>query len=85
MNWHDAAYQAQSIALWVLILVLGVLVVATLKGGKGPGKQTPGGETPEQTVRRRYAAGEIDRETFQRMLADLEQTAPPACNREEVT
>ena len=66
------------------MLVLGVLIVATLRGGKRRGKQAPNGETPEQIARRRYAAGEIDRETFQRMVADLAHTAPPGRDRGEV-
>lgn len=28
-------------------------------------------ETPEQVLKRRYAKGEVDRETYQRMLDDL--------------
>lgn len=36
-------------------------------GGRGTGRR----ESPEETLRRRYASGEINRETYHRMLDDL--------------
>lgn len=33
--------------------------------------QTPARETPEDILKRRYALGELDRETFERMKSDL--------------
>ena len=35
------------------------------------GRMNGGRESAEEILRRRYAKGEIDRETYQRMLADL--------------
>lgn len=32
-----------------------------------------GGETPKEILRQRYARGEIDQDTYRRMLADLER------------
>jgi uncharacterized membrane protein len=34
-------------------------------------KRVRGGESPEEIVKRRYAEGEIDRETYERMVGDL--------------
>jgi Cu+-exporting ATPase len=47
--------------------VVGVLWVA-LSAGRDPRR---GGESPEQVLRHRYASGEIDQATCQRMLEEL--------------
>lgn len=58
---------------WILIAVLICLVawfvmsVARKNGARSEREPEP----PEQAVKRRYANGEIDRETYQRMLEDL--------------
>jgi putative membrane protein len=56
---------------WILLpLVIGLLVWAVLKNRSGP-EMRPPTETPEEILKRRYASGEIDRDTYQRMLDDL--------------
>jgi putative membrane protein len=63
-----------SIAFLVALIVGIVLVVRALSGGEMRGdRQVPPREreTPEEIVRRRYAAGEIDREEYERLLRDL--------------
>jgi putative membrane protein len=61
---------------WFLLFVLliavvwAVAAVARRSGGAPPGPRPPA-EAPEDIVRRRYAGGEIDRETYERILADL--------------
>jgi putative membrane protein len=55
---------------WILILlVIGAVVWIAIsysrRGGKNPE------ESPEQTLKRRYAKGEIDREQYDRMLSEL--------------
>lgn len=85
MSWYSMSYHTQNIAIWVLILVLAVLVVAAVSRktpGDANGKAGDSGEPPEQILKRRYAAGEIDRETYQRMLADLQRGQ--STDREEV-
>jgi putative membrane protein len=49
-------------------LLLALLVWALLRGRGGSERPT---EPPEQILKRRYAKGEIDRETYQRILTDL--------------
>lgn len=56
---------------WVLILlVIAAVVWFAASAARRNGGQ-PREETPEQVLKRRYARGEIDRETYQRMLEDL--------------
>jgi putative membrane protein len=54
---------------WILIIaaiaaVIGFAVVASRRGGASRA-------SPEQALKRRYANGEIDRETYERTLSDL--------------
>ena len=54
---------------WLLVpLLIAVLVWALLKGVRGPNEMH---ESPERVLKQRYARGEIDRETYLRMLSDL--------------
>lgn len=53
---------------WVLPVLIGVVIWLGLKNRSGPGGPR---ETPEQIIKARYAKGEIDRDTFQRMLGDI--------------
>lgn len=55
---------------WILGAVLVAMLMSTmLRSGRGP--MMGPRESPEDILKRRYAGGEIDRETFQKMLADL--------------
>jgi putative membrane protein len=42
-----------------------------LRGGRPSGPLPPADETPEGILRRRYAAGEIDRDEYRRRQRDL--------------
>jgi len=54
---------------WILILALVVaLVWGITSAGRGRGT---GESSAERRLKERYAAGEIDRETYERMLADI--------------
>jgi putative membrane protein len=62
---------------WILLLVLVIFVVwvitaASRRSGGAAGLGVSD-DAPETIVKRRYAAGEIDRETYERMLADLKE------------
>lgn len=57
---------------WVVILgvcIWGVVIFARNAGRSNSG--TPGSETPLDVVKRRYAAGEIDKEQFEEMKRNL--------------
>jgi len=61
---------------WVLVLGI-VIWLAFQLGGRG---RPPGGDAgrsrAEEILKERYARGEIDRETYQRMLDDLRRGSP---------
>ena len=59
-------------AIWWILgpVLVALLVWAVLKSGRGPNGSP---ESPEQVLKRRYARGEIDRETYLRMLSDLKE------------
>jgi putative membrane protein len=54
--------------MWILPLLVGVVVWVMLRNRNVPDRPS---ETPEEILKRRYAKGEIDRDTYQRMLGDL--------------
>lgn len=59
-------------AFW-WILVAGLIAVGIwglLKSARGPGGS---GDSPERILRRRFAKGELDQATFQRMLTELKE------------
>lgn len=64
-GWH-MGWMGLGWILLVVLIVLAVLVVA--RGSRDPSAR---GESPRDVLKRRYASGEIDRETYQRMLRDL--------------
>ena len=54
---------------WILIVIGVVYFVRSLAGGKEKGVQ----ESPLDILKRRYARGDIDRDTFERMKKELAQ------------
>ena len=64
-NWHLWWMSAWWIVIALVLLVVARFVLVALRReGGGP-------ESPEQILKRRYASGEIDRETYERMLRNL--------------
>ena len=60
---------------WALGLALIAALFWFAFAGRGPLTRH---ETPEEILKRRYASGEIDRDTYQRMLGDLRgERRPP--------
>ena len=56
---------------WILLILVIVWAVrAGLNSGDGGGSRNA--RTPLEILKERYARGEIDRETFERMKKDLE-------------
>lgn len=56
---------------WILVIVGIIMVIRrfSVPPREGPASK---GDTPMEILRRRYAAGEIDREQFEEMKRDLE-------------
>jgi putative membrane protein len=55
------------VIFWVLVLLGVVFFTRAVRAGKGPVQK----ETPLDILKKRYAKGEITREEFERMKADL--------------
>jgi putative membrane protein len=54
-------------------LIVGIILLVRWAIGLGPGAPgQPGTEDPLAILRRRYAAGEIDQATYERMKRELE-------------
>ncbi len=60
--------------VFVVAVVVGVIFLARgmTTQGQAPRGPSPEGPSPKDILKRRYAAGEIDREEFQQRLRDLE-------------
>ena len=70
--WHGDWSSAHMLwmGIWWTFLALAFLALvwfAVQRGRSG----TDAGDSPELVLKRRYARGEIDRETYERMLDDL--------------
>ena len=61
-----------TLAFWVAVIVGVVLLVRWAVGSPSEGTGTAQSEQPRDILGRRYAAGEIDQATFQRMQSQLE-------------
>jgi uncharacterized membrane protein len=69
MHFWDMGWQHEAMASgWFLIALVAVIVVFIWRGGV---TRTPAPESPKDIVKRRYAAGEIDQQTYERMLDEL--------------
>ena len=77
MHWWDSGWHMGWMGLWWVIGLglLVLLVVVAARGVRQPwtglGSGEPPPETPEETLRKRYARGEIDEDTFRRMRDEL--------------
>ncbi|MBZ0270903.1 SHOCT domain-containing protein [bacterium] len=71
MGEHAMGYHFQNLAIWLIAAAIGVMFALYFWRGRKDGNARNGRETPEQIVKKRYAAGEIDRETYERMISDL--------------
>jgi putative membrane protein len=68
--WDGGAHMAWMGVWWVLgAVVIAALVWAVLApSARGSGSR---GDSPERILKRRYARGEIDHDTYERMLSEL--------------
>lgn len=70
MHWSDwHAWGMGWMGFWWLLIAAAIVAVIILapSARRGEGSTDP----PERIVKRRYARGEIDRATYERMLEDL--------------
>lgn len=56
---------------WIVVLVLGAIVVVRLINRDRTSMPGFGGDTAEEILRRRFAAGEIDADEYERRLEVL--------------
>lgn len=70
-GWMMGGMGLLSILFWILIIAGVVLIVRWLTERNGQGKTSPA-ESPLDILKKRYAKGEIDRETFEKMKQDIE-------------
>ncbi len=80
-NWHSPWHGGTSWEAWLLFVLMVVIVVAVVvaviyfvRAASGTSSASMAGgtsESPRDILKRRYAAGEIDREEYQQKLQDL--------------
>jgi uncharacterized membrane protein len=84
-GWHDGPdgwgwfWMALMMALvWVPLILGGIWLARALgRGDRGPDAPPRHEVAARELARRAYARGEIDRERFLQMMADLDQTERP--------
>jgi uncharacterized membrane protein len=69
MSSSDALWNHQSVAIWLIVAALAVLVILSVRREN---EATNGAqEAPEEVLKLRYAKGEIDEATYEHMLEQL--------------
>ncbi len=58
--------------MWIFWLLLILVIAWAVKAGMSGGGPSNGRRSPMEILKERYAKGEIDHETFERMKKDLE-------------
>lgn len=69
MHWNGSWHMGWMSLWWILIVAVLVLVIWCARSATR--RRDISLESPEQVLKRRYAKGEVDREAYERMLADL--------------
>ena len=73
-SWGEMGWLGMSVGMliWAIVLVVVVwLVVRGLMAVEQRDRRTERGDSAEQLLRRRFAAGEIDAEEYERRLSAL--------------
>lgn len=72
MHWNDFGHMGWMWLWWILIIAAVVAVIwAAANATRRSDESGSTRESPVSALKRRYANGEIDRDTYQRMLEDL--------------
>lgn len=67
--WNGAEHVAWMGLWWILgAAIVATMVRALVKSARDPGRAN---DSPESILKRRYASGEIDRQTYERVLGEL--------------
>lgn len=69
MHWHDWHLGGWMGLWWIVVVIAAVVAILLLFNSSRRADDRR--ESPERALKRRYANGEIDRETYGRMLDDL--------------
>jgi len=73
-HWMSGGMWLFTLLFWILIIAGVVMIVRWLSNGRStqpsPTPEAPE-ETPQDILKRRYANGDIDRETFETMKRDI--------------
>lgn len=78
MNGMMGGFGLLWVIVWVAIIALIVWgVVQLAQGQQGGGQPEQRSDTAEETLRQRFARGEIDREEYERSLATLRGNPAP--------
>jgi putative membrane protein len=79
MMWYYGGGWGAWVMFLVMIVFVAAIVVAVVfllrgltTGAQAPPRSSSEGPSPKDILKRRYAAGEIDREEYLRRLHDLE-------------
>jgi len=70
MYGADGWHMGGMMIWWILLVVVAIAMIWFVFNRSG-GERGGNGQSPEQTLKRRFARGEIDRETYDQMLTDL--------------
>jgi len=72
MRPEDLTHHMQSVVIWVLVIVLGALFVLAVSDRR-PAKRrrVKPSASAEDVLKERYAKGEIDHDTYARMLREV--------------
>lgn len=73
MHWWNGSWHMGGMVFWwaLGLAAIALVIWAVLQAGRPRVADGPAGDSPEAILKRRYARGEIDRETYERMLADV--------------
>jgi putative membrane protein len=70
MHWYGWGWYMM-IGMWLFGIVVVVLVVVLVRSLAQPAQRPSAPDSAEEIVRTRYARGEISRDEYDRLLADL--------------